>query len=87
MQSALFKGGDVFRANETSRVSEGLRYDIALPLVVDLDGTLIATDALHESLIFFLKRRGVWAWKIPYWIVAGRATVKNRLADVVTKKT
>jgi 4-hydroxybenzoate polyprenyltransferase len=86
MKSVLFKGGDVFRANETSRVSEGLRYDIALPLVVDLDGTLIAADALHESLIFFLKRRGVWAWKIPYWIVAGRATVKNRLADVVTQE-
>jgi len=86
MQSALFVGGDVFRANETSRVSEGLRYDIALPLVVDLDGTLIATDSLHESLIFFLKRRGVSAWKIPYWIAAGRATVKNRLADVVMEE-
>jgi hypothetical protein len=54
--------------------------------VVDLDGTLIATDALHESLILFLKRRSVSARKIPYWIAAGRGTVKNRLADVVTEE-
>jgi hypothetical protein len=86
MQNAVFRGGDIFRTNEAARGSEGLRYDIALPLVVDLDGTLIATDALHESLIFFLKRRGVSAWKIPYWIFAGRATVKNRLAEAVTEE-
>jgi 4-hydroxybenzoate polyprenyltransferase len=61
-----------------------LPYDLSVPLVLDLDGTLIATDALHESLIFFLKRRAAEAWKVPYWIGAGRAIVKNRLAEAVT---
>lgn len=61
-----------------------LPYDLSLPLVIDLDRTLIATDALHESLFFFLKRRTVAAWRIPLWILSGRAIVKNRLAEAVT---
>jgi hypothetical protein len=47
---------------------------------------LIATDALHESLLFFLKRQGIASWKIPFWILSGRAKVKNRLAAVVTEE-
>jgi 4-hydroxybenzoate polyprenyltransferase len=61
-----------------------LVYDLTIPLVIDLDGTLLSTDVLHESLLLFLKRRPADAWKIPGWILSGRAIVKNRLADVVT---
>ncbi len=61
-----------------------LGYDLAIPLVIDLDGTLLSTDVLHESLLLFLKRRPNEAWKIPGWVLSGRAIVKNRLADVVT---
>ena len=86
MQIASFRESDNLPANESSPERELLPHDITLPLVVDLDGTLIATDALHESLIFFLKRRGAEAWKVPYWIGAGRAIVKNRLAEVVTEE-
>jgi 4-hydroxybenzoate polyprenyltransferase len=61
-----------------------LSYDLAIPLVVDLDGTLLATDTLHESLLLFLKRQPRLAWKIPAWTLAGRAIIKSRLADAVT---
>ena len=71
---------------ELAPVAEGLSLGIEFPLVVDLDGTLIATDALHESLLFFLKRQGIASWKIPFWILSGRAKVKNRLAAVVTEE-
>jgi len=71
---------------ELAPVAEGLSLGIEFPLVVDLDGTLIATDALHESLLFFLKRQGMTSWKIPFWILSGRAKVKNRLAAVVTEE-
>ena len=71
---------------ELAPVAKGLSLGIEFPLVVDLDGTLIATDALHESLLFFLKRQGMAAWKIPFWILSGRAKVKNRLAAVVTEE-
>lgn len=60
-----------------------LSFDLDLPLVLDLDGTLFATDTLHESFILFLKRRGSAAWKIPFWAFDGRAAVKERLAEVV----
>ena len=71
---------------ELAPMAEGLSLGIEFPLVVDLDGTLIATDALHESLLFFLKRQGMASWKIPFWILSGRAKVKNRLAAVVTEE-
>jgi len=61
-----------------------LSYDLELPLVVDLDGTLITTDILHESVLFFVKRRALESWKIPLWILSGRAIVKNRLAEAIT---
>ena len=86
MQVASFRESDNLPAKGPSPERELLPHDITLPLVVDLDGTLIATDALHELLIFFLKRRGAEAWKIPYWIGAGRAIVKNWLAEVVTEE-
>ena len=86
MQIASIGESDSLPANELSPEREILPHDIGLPLVVDLDGTLIATDALHELLIFFLKRRGAEAWKVPYWIGAGGAMVKNWLAEVVTEE-
>ena len=49
---------------ELAPVAEGLSLGIEFPLVVDLDGTLIATDALHESLLFFLKRQGMTSWTV-----------------------
>jgi 4-hydroxybenzoate polyprenyltransferase len=75
---------DDLTANTPTRAEEFLSYDVALPLVIDLDGTLIATDALHESFLFYLKRRWLDAWKIPFWTLSGRAIVKNRLAETVT---
>jgi 4-hydroxybenzoate polyprenyltransferase len=62
----------------------GLAYDIAIPLVIDLDGTLLSTDTLHESFLLFLKRRPAAVWRIPGWAAAGRAAVKNHLATAVT---
>jgi 4-hydroxybenzoate polyprenyltransferase len=86
MQSTTCTERDNFASNKPSPEKEPLPHDLSLPLVVDLDGTLIATDALHESLIFFLKRCGAEAWKVPYWIGSGRAIVKSRLARVVTEE-
>lgn len=86
MQVATFEQNQGLDAKDAASSAQALPYDISVPLVLDLDGTLIATDALHESLIFFLKRRAAEAWKVPYWIGAGRAIVKNRLAEVVTEE-
>ena len=52
----------------------------ALPLVVDLDGTLIRTDLLWESLLTILGRQPWLLFMIPFWLFAGRAGFKDRVA-------
>lgn len=63
--------------------AEPLTHDLAIPLVLDLDGTLLLTDSLHESFFLFLKSDPLQAWRIPGWILGGRARVKQNLAGVV----
>lgn len=57
---------------------------VRLPLCVDLDGTLIRTDLLLESLIALLKQNPWAAILIPCWLVRGRAFLKRQLAARVT---
>jgi 4-hydroxybenzoate polyprenyltransferase/phosphoserine phosphatase len=55
----------------------------AAPLVVDLDGTLIRSDLLWESLVLFLKRHPLQAWRLPFWLLRGKAGFKESLAGRV----
>ena len=52
----------------------------AVPLVVDLDGVLIRTDLLVESAFGFIGRRPFEAWRLPLWLMNGRARLKAGLA-------
>jgi 4-hydroxybenzoate polyprenyltransferase/phosphoserine phosphatase len=52
-----------------------------LPLVVDLDGTLINTDMLHESALKLLGKNPLNTFKLPYWLSQGKAALKGKLAD------
>jgi 4-hydroxybenzoate polyprenyltransferase len=52
----------------------------AVPLVVDLDGTLTYSDLLWEALVLFLKNSLLRAWRLPLWLCAGKAGFKERLA-------
>jgi hypothetical protein len=57
---------------------------VATPLCVDLDGTLIKTDMLWECVALLLKQQP-WALAlIPFWLLRGRAYLKQRLAARVT---
>lgn len=51
------------------------------PLVVDLDGTLIRTDMLHESALRVLRDNPFDTLRIPYWLSRGKAVLKQHLAD------
>lgn len=55
-----------------------------VPLCIDLDGTLIRTDLLWESLLLLL-RQDFWAvlW-IPLWLLEGKAKLKHEIARRVT---
>ncbi len=50
------------------------------PLCVDLDGTLIKTDLLFESLARLLRLRPWLLLLLPYWLLQGRAVLKRQLA-------
>jgi 4-hydroxybenzoate polyprenyltransferase len=50
------------------------------PLCVDLDGTLLKTDILFESLARLLRRRPWVLLLVPVWLIQGRAKLKRELA-------
>ncbi len=55
-----------------------------IPLVVDLDGTLIRSDMMWESLARLLRRNPFTLFKILFWWTRGRALLKQKLAARVT---
>lgn len=53
------------------------------PLCVDLDGTLVRTDVLVESVFALLKRNILYLFLLPIWLCKGKANVKQKIADRV----
>ncbi len=49
-------------------------------LFVDLDGTLIRTDLLFESLLHLIRRNPLYLLLVPLWLLRGRARLKHQLA-------
>ncbi len=69
-----------------SPLKDALILDLSVPLIVDLDGTLLSTDTLHESLLCFVRKHTGEAWKVFGWISAGPATLKQQLAAALSKE-
>ncbi|ASV84248.1 ubiA prenyltransferase family protein [Ochrobactrum quorumnocens] len=51
-----------------------------LPLAVDLDGTLVATDLLWESAFVLLKKNPLYLFLMPIWLLSGKAHLKQQIA-------
>jgi 4-hydroxybenzoate polyprenyltransferase len=56
--------------------------DLAIPLVVDLDGTLIKTDLLIESANELLVTNPLDTFKLLCWIRLSRPALKSQLAQI-----
>ena len=54
-----------------------------LPLVVALDGTLIHSDILLESLMVFIRTRILQLWRLPLWLCGGMSRFRHKLAAAV----
>jgi len=54
---------------------------VAAPLAVDLDGTLIATDLLWESLFLLIRRNPASLFLLPIWLIKGKAYLKCAIAE------
>ncbi len=52
-----------------------------LPLAVDLDGTLLLTDVLHESCLQLLRNRPALISVLPFRLAEGKAELKDYVAD------
>lgn len=52
-----------------------------MPLCVDLDGTLVKTDMLMETLVAVVRRKPWLAFAVPLWLSRGRPALKRELAE------
>jgi phosphoserine phosphatase len=53
---------------------------VSMPLVLDLDGTLIAGDMLYKSFFSVLRRNPLVVFQCASWLLHGRAALKRQLA-------
>lgn len=52
-----------------------------IPLCVDLDGTLVATDTLWESILILLRNNPFIIFLLPLWLLKGKAYFKHKIAQ------
>ena len=50
---------------------------------MDLDGTLISSDLLYETLLLLAKQNALALLLLPLWLLLGRAVLKRRIAEHV----
>jgi len=56
---------------------------VSIPLCVDLDGTLVKLDTLHQALFLLLRRDPASILKIPGWLLRGKAYLKDQVMQRV----
>lgn len=61
-------------------VEPGAATDSHAHLFVDLDGTLIRTDLLFESMLLLIRRNPLYLALVPFWLLKGRAWLKHQIA-------
>lgn len=49
-------------------------------LCVDLDGTLIATDSIVETIILAIKKKPIILLLLPFWLLNGKTYFKNKIS-------
>ncbi len=64
-----------------ARLANPVEQSVGSPvLAVDLDGTLVRTDLLIESLLALLKRTPFCIFILPLWLLKGKAYFKQQIA-------
>jgi 4-hydroxybenzoate polyprenyltransferase/phosphoserine phosphatase len=65
-------------------VSQHASIDVARPLCVDLDGTLVKSDTLVDSLMVLARRNPKALLQAPFWALKGKAHLKSQVAGLVS---
>jgi phosphoserine phosphatase len=68
------------RARLGDRADDVFGLPLSMPLVLDLDGTLIAGDLLYKSFVSILRRNPFVVFRCAIWLLGGRAALKRQLA-------
>ena len=63
-----------------SAAGTNVAKEISPVLCVDLDGTLIRGNLLWECILVLLKTSLITVFRLPFWLLSGRASFKRRLA-------
>ena len=50
-------------------------------LAVDLDGSLIRTDLLYESLMLLIKKNIFYVFYLPFWLLKGKVAFKHEIVS------
>ena len=74
LEPAIRQGKSIYLVNHVAVL------DHAPVLCVDVDGTLLRTDLLFESLLALAKQKPWLLFLLPYWLMHGRAYLKRQLA-------
>ena len=75
MREAIRKHGQA--ADRAAAISA---LPLSMPLVLELDGTLIAGDLLYKSFFSILRRNPLIVFSCAAWLLRGRAALKRELA-------
>lgn len=65
---------------EVAESADNCRINDRLPLYVDVDGTLIYTDLLYESVPLLIKRNLLYGFMCLVWLIGGRSRLKAEIA-------
>src|SRR5689334_5383481 len=66
-----------------AQVAEASADRLDVPLVVDLDGTLLRTDILHECALRLVKSKPWTLLFLPFWLLRGRTHLKAKIFEAV----
>ncbi|HTW46180.1 MAG TPA: UbiA family prenyltransferase [Acidobacteriaceae bacterium] len=69
---------------ENPAVASTLEKALERPLCVDLDGTLVKSDTLLDSMLLLMRSRPGQALMAPLWLMGGRAAFKAKVTSRVT---
>ncbi|MGC2162388.1 MAG: UbiA family prenyltransferase [Silvibacterium sp.] len=70
--------------SETIELRSASETGTLRPLCVDLDGTLVKSDTLADSLLVLLRGQPLQAVRAPLWLRGGKAAFKAEVASRVT---
>lgn len=70
-------------AKQSANVEAASSARDTVPLCVDLDGTIVRTDMLHEAAVRYLKATPFAIFHMIFWLLGGKVNLKQKLAERV----